>query len=106
MTKFLLAALFLTAICTLDGSTASKASPTPRPLSPSSSNATTSARLPKILMLNHSVCSCGSPALLFHRSVLAMVKVAIAVPPRGVLHFRVFAQISDQQSLQHRRCLL
>jgi len=26
------------------------------------------------------VCSCGSPALLFQRSVLAMVKVAMAVP--------------------------
>jgi hypothetical protein len=30
--------------------------------------------------VNHSVCSCGSPALFFQRSVLAMVKVAIAVP--------------------------
>ncbi|HEX8799964.1 MAG TPA: hypothetical protein VF772_15200, partial [Terriglobales bacterium] len=37
--------------------------------------------LPKALMLNHAVCSCGSPALFFHRSVLAMVKVAMAVPP-------------------------
>ena len=44
----------------------------------------TSARLPKTLMLNHSVCSCGSPALFFQRSVLAMVKVAMAVPPGGL----------------------
>src|SRR5215469_18885728 len=37
----------------------------------------------KALMLNHSVCSSGWPALFFHRSVQAMVKVAMAVP-RGV----------------------
>ena len=61
----------------------------------------TSARLPKALMLNHSVCSCGSPALFFQRSVLAIVKAAIACATWDVLHFRVFAQISDQQSLLH-----
>src|SRR5215469_918759 len=44
-------------------------------------SATPSARLPKALMLNHSVCSCGSPALFFQHSLLAMVKVAMAVPP-------------------------
>ena len=36
----------------------------------------------KTLMLNHSVCSCGSPAPFFQRSVLAILKVATAVPPR------------------------
>src|SRR5215469_2672701 len=30
---------------------------------------------------SHSVCSCGSPALFFQHSLLAMVKVAMAVPP-------------------------
>src|ERR1035438_10818512 len=46
-------------------------------------SAATSARRPKLLTLNHSVCSCSSPPPFFQRSVLATEKVVMAVPPGG-----------------------
>src|SRR5664279_527864 len=39
-----------------------------------------SARRLKAFTANHSVCSCGSPALSFHRSVVATENCAMAVP--------------------------
>src|SRR5271165_4698183 len=39
-----------------------------------------SARRLKAFTANHSVCSCGSPSLSFHRSVVATENCAIAVP--------------------------
>src|SRR5664279_3193181 len=41
---------------------------------------TTSARRLKAFTANHSVCSCGSPSLSFHRSVVATENCAMAVP--------------------------
>ena len=41
---------------------------------------TTSARRPKAFTANHSVCSCSSPPLSFHRSVMATENCAMAVP--------------------------
>src|ERR1035438_2249958 len=41
---------------------------------------TISARRPKVFTANHSVCSCSSPPLSFHRSVVATENCAMAVP--------------------------
>src|SRR5271165_153322 len=41
---------------------------------------TISARRPKVFTANHSVCSCSSPSLSFHRSVVATENCAMAIP--------------------------
>src|SRR5664279_2426921 len=41
---------------------------------------TISARRPKVFTANHSLCSCSSPPLSFHRSVVATENCAMAVP--------------------------